>query len=63
LTVEAIVRFWREASEAATRVPQPIKWVVFMRPEVYSQLLPMRRRKLQPYIRSVWGKRWSEGKL
>jgi hypothetical protein len=25
-----------------------------LRPKVYSRLLPMSRKKLQPYIRKVW---------
>lgn len=31
----------------------PPRYVVFMRPEHYSAMLPMRRRKLQPYIRKA----------
>lgn len=57
LTVEAMVRFWRKLSDAAQHAPQPIKWVMYMRPEVYSRLLPRSRQKLQPYVRKAWRSR------
>lgn len=37
--------------------PQPDRWVMYMRPEVYSRLLPRSRQKIQPYVRKAWRSR------
>lgn len=50
-TVQELAKLIRKAQLFA---PQPDRWVLMMRPAVYSALLPMRRRKLQPYIRAAW---------
>lgn len=48
LTVEAMARIWRDLSEATARAPQPIAWVMHMRPGTYralwNTLSPMRRK-------------------
>lgn len=55
LTVRAISEVFRELQRQTERLAlEPERWVVYMRPEVYSRLLPMRWRKLQPYIRKAW---------
>lgn len=34
--------------------PKPDRWVMMMRPKVYSRLLPRSRQKMQPYVRKAW---------
>lgn len=41
----------------ATIAPKPDRYVMMMRPEMYSRLLPRSRQKMQPYVRKAWRSR------